>query len=90
MIPLCMEAGRCIEDEIVGSPHELDIALVLGIGFPPFLGGALRYIDTIGPGRFVDLASQYASLGPLYEPGADLLARSERNGHFFNSSKSKA
>src|SRR5690606_33780928 len=35
MVPLCMETVRCLEDGIVGSPAEADMALIYGIGFPP-------------------------------------------------------
>lgn len=42
------EAFKCIEEKIVNSPQELDMAMIYGIGFPPFLGGLLRYADQIG------------------------------------------
>src|SRR5690554_7082138 len=35
MVPLCLEAVRCLEDDIVASPAEADMALIYGIGFPP-------------------------------------------------------
>ena len=45
MIPLCLETVRCLEDGIVETAAEADMGLIYGIGFPPFRGGALRYID---------------------------------------------
>lgn len=48
MIPLINESIRCLEDKIVQTPIELDLALIYGIGFPPFRGGALKYADHIG------------------------------------------
>lgn len=42
------EAARCLEERIVARPRELDMAMVLGIGFPPFRGGLLRYADSLG------------------------------------------
>lgn len=69
MVPLCLEAVRCLEDDIVASPAEADMALIYGIGFPPFRGGALRYIDAMGVAAFVKLADGLAeTLGPLYAP----------------------
>ncbi len=53
MTPLCLETVRCLEDGIVGTPAEADMALIYGIGFPPFRGGALRYIDAMGLEAFV-------------------------------------
>ncbi len=42
------EALRCLEDGTIKSPRDADIGAVFGIGFPPFLGGPMRYIDAIG------------------------------------------
>lgn len=67
MIPLCTETVRCLEDNIVGSASEADMAMIYGIGFPPFRGGPLRYIDSIGVQQFVELCDRYAHLGKLYE-----------------------
>ncbi len=69
MVPLCLETVRCLEDDIVGSPAEADMALIYGIGFPPFRGGALRYIESMGVEVFVSQAERLAEeLGPLYAP----------------------
>ena len=68
MIPLCIETVRCLEDGIVDSPAEADMGLIYGIGFPPFRGGALHYLDSMGLAAFCELAAQYEDLGPLYQP----------------------
>ena len=65
MIPLCLETVRCLEDGIVETAAEAVMGLIYGIGFPPFRGGALRYIDSIGVAEFVALADKYAQLGAL-------------------------
>ncbi|MFT4652853.1 MAG: 3-hydroxyacyl-CoA dehydrogenase/enoyl-CoA hydratase/3-hydroxybutyryl-CoA epimerase [Patiriisocius sp.] len=67
MIPMANEAIRCIEEGIVGSAAEADMALLYGLGFPPFRGGIFRYIETMGLANFVALADKYASLGPVYQ-----------------------
>jgi 3-hydroxyacyl-CoA dehydrogenase/enoyl-CoA hydratase/3-hydroxybutyryl-CoA epimerase/enoyl-CoA isomerase len=80
MIPLCTETVRCLEDNIVGSAAEADMAMIYGIGFPPFRGGPLRYIDSIGTKAFVELCEKYADQGPLYEAPQmlkDLAAKGE-------------
>jgi 3-hydroxyacyl-CoA dehydrogenase/enoyl-CoA hydratase/3-hydroxybutyryl-CoA epimerase/enoyl-CoA isomerase len=66
MIPMCNEVVRCLEEGIVDTAAEADMALVFGVGFPPFRGGALRYIDTIGLANFVELADKYKDISPLY------------------------
>lgn len=82
MIPLCLETVRCVEDGIVESAAEADMGLIYGIGFPPFRGGALRYIDSIGVAEFVALADRYAELGALYHP-TDKLREMAKNGQSF-------
>ncbi len=83
MVPLCLETVRCLEDGIVGSPAEADMALIYGVGFPPFRGGALRYIDAMGVDAFVRLAEGLAEeLGPLYAP-TDRLREMARSGESF-------
>jgi 3-hydroxyacyl-CoA dehydrogenase/enoyl-CoA hydratase/3-hydroxybutyryl-CoA epimerase/enoyl-CoA isomerase len=67
MVPMANEAIRCLEEGIVASAAEADIALLFGLGFPPFRGGIFRYIETMGLANFVALADKYASLGPIYQ-----------------------
>lgn len=83
MIPMCLETVRCLEDGIVNSPAEADMGLVYGIGFPPFLGGALKYIDDIGVGKFVELCEKYSALGKLYEPTQKLKEMVKNNATFY-------
>jgi 3-hydroxyacyl-CoA dehydrogenase/enoyl-CoA hydratase/3-hydroxybutyryl-CoA epimerase len=49
--PMIDEAARCLADRIVRKPREIDLAMVLGTGFPPFRGGPLKYADSIGIGN---------------------------------------
>ena len=68
MLPMLIETIRCLEENIVDTPNEADTALIYGIGFPPFLGGALKYVDARGLDTICALADKYAHLGKLYEP----------------------
>ena len=36
MLPMIIESARCLEDKVVGSAIEVDMGLLLGLGFPPF------------------------------------------------------
>lgn len=83
MLALCLETVRCLEDGIVDSAIEADMGLILGLGFPKFRGGALRYIDHMGAGTFCALAQSYRELGPLYTPPALLLGMAERQERFY-------
>jgi len=83
MVPLCLETVRCLEDGIVETPAEADMALIYGIGFPPFRGGALRYIDALGVKAFVELADSLAELGPLYTPTDKLREMASKGERFY-------
>jgi 3-hydroxyacyl-CoA dehydrogenase/enoyl-CoA hydratase/3-hydroxybutyryl-CoA epimerase/enoyl-CoA isomerase len=67
MVPMFNEVARCLEEKIVASPHEADMSLLYGVGFPPFRGGACRYIDQTGVANFLAMADQLTPLGKLYE-----------------------
>ena len=83
MIPMCTETVRCLEDNIVGSAAEADMAMIYGIGFPPFRGGPLRYIDSLGVKEFVALCDKYAHLGGIYEAPQMLKDMAAKGESFF-------
>ncbi len=89
MIPLCIETVRCIEENIVASPAEADMALIYGIGFPPFRGGALHYLDQMGLDRFCQMAEKYAHLGPLYQPTENMQSMAASGAKFFQQEGDK-
>lgn len=67
MVPMATELARALEEGIVESAAEADMALVYGVGFPPFRGGIFRWIDSIGIANFVEMADKYKHLGKIYE-----------------------
>ena len=72
MLPMLLECSRCLEDGIVASPTEVDIALVYGLGFPPFRGGIFRWADATGAPALLAAAEKNAALGALYAPTQQL------------------
>ncbi|MCD9557842.1 fatty acid oxidation complex subunit alpha FadB [Photobacterium carnosum] len=75
MIPMINEVVRCLEENIIATPAEADMALVYGLGFPPFRGGVFRYLDNLGLANYVALADSHQSLGPLYQVPDGLRAK---------------
>jgi len=72
MLPLMVEAAHAFEDGVVDTVVELDMALLLGLGFPQYLGGALKYADWLGLDKVVALSERYAGLGPMYQVTAKM------------------
>ncbi|BCL68097.1 fatty acid oxidation complex subunit alpha [Vibrio nigripulchritudo] len=85
MIPMINEVVLCLEEGIIASPQEADMALVYGLGFPPFRGGVFRYLDSIGIAEFVAMAKQYADLGAMYQPPQMLIDMAERGESFYQT-----
>ena len=67
MLPMAIEMARCVEEGIVGTPAEADLALLYGVGFPPFRGGIFRWMDTVGMAHLAEASEKYAHLGKAYE-----------------------
>ena len=92
MIPMCLEAVRCLEDDIAASATDVDLSLIYGIGFPPFRGGALHYIDDFGIDKFVARADELAATaGPqkaMYQPTEKLRAMAASGKTFFGTAAS--
>jgi 3-hydroxyacyl-CoA dehydrogenase/enoyl-CoA hydratase/3-hydroxybutyryl-CoA epimerase/3-hydroxyacyl-CoA dehydrogenase/enoyl-CoA hydratase/3-hydroxybutyryl-CoA epimerase/enoyl-CoA isomerase len=83
-LPMLVEATRALEDKLVRDVRDVDLALIYGIGFPPFLGGLFFWADQVGPNRIVEKLKQYVSLGKRYEPTQILKNLAERNGRFYD------
>jgi len=55
------EAARALQEGIVASAQEADLALILGTGFPPFRGGLLRWADSRGIGAIHEALAGFAA-----------------------------
>jgi 3-hydroxyacyl-CoA dehydrogenase/enoyl-CoA hydratase/3-hydroxybutyryl-CoA epimerase len=69
------EAARCLAEGVAAAPDHVDLATVLGTGFPPFRGGLRRWALTLGEdrvrGALEGLAGRHgARFAPADELGA--------------------
>jgi 3-hydroxyacyl-CoA dehydrogenase/enoyl-CoA hydratase/3-hydroxybutyryl-CoA epimerase len=65
------EAARCLDQKILNSPDDADLGAVFGLGFPPFLGGPLWYVQTLGKTVVKDHLNQLTkTCGPRFEPAS--------------------
>lgn len=90
MIPMINEVVLCLQEGIIASPQEADMALVYGLGFPPFRGGVFRYLDSIGIQNYVQMAEQYQELGALYHVPQMLKDMAESGESFYQSQQSSS
>jgi 3-hydroxyacyl-CoA dehydrogenase/enoyl-CoA hydratase/3-hydroxybutyryl-CoA epimerase/enoyl-CoA isomerase len=83
MLPLIVEAAHALEEGVVATPAELDMALLLGIGFPAYAGGALKYADWLGLDRVVAQSERHAALGPQYAATARMREMATAGGRYY-------
>ncbi|MFN4257999.1 MAG: 3-hydroxyacyl-CoA dehydrogenase NAD-binding domain-containing protein [Gemmataceae bacterium] len=67
-LPMLVEASRVLAEQIVREPADVDMGLILGIGFPAQRGGILRWADQLGLAEVLAKLSRYESLGPRFQP----------------------
>ena len=67
------EAARCLDEGVLRSAAEGDLGAVMGLGFPPFLGGPFRWADTEGIVMRDDLRRLAERYGERYTPSASLM-----------------
>ena len=78
-----LESARCIEEGVVERPADADLGSVLGVGFPPWTGGVLSHIDTVGATVFVAACDALADAhGDRFRPSAWLRDRAATGTRF--------
>jgi 3-hydroxyacyl-CoA dehydrogenase/enoyl-CoA hydratase/3-hydroxybutyryl-CoA epimerase len=86
LLPMINEASLILDEKIVATAAELDLAMIMGTGFPPFRGGLLRYADALGgPYILARLDELSARVGPRYRPNAPLKRLAEKDGKFYQA-----
>ena len=80
------EAAHCLEEGIIASPRDGDVASVLGLGFPPFLGGPFRYADCLGIESVADqLRQMQYAYGASFTPAPMLEKMVREESRFYPS-----
>ena len=83
-LPMLVEATRVLEDGLVRDVRDVDLALIYGIGFPPFRGGLFFWADQVGVAKIVEKLRQYEPLGKRFEPTAMLTKLAANNSKFYD------
>lgn len=85
ILAMVNEAVKCLQENIVKNPAYLDMAMILGTGFPAFTGGLLKYADNRGIGNVCDKLNQLAALyGERFLPAEQLTEKAKNSGKFYN------
>ncbi len=86
VLAMINEAAMILDEKIAGSAADLDLAMIMGTGFPPFRGGLLRYGDSLGARylvtRLEDLA---APLGKRFAPTMPLRKLADSGTSFYEA-----
>ena len=78
------EASRCLEEKVVSNARYLDMAMVMGTGFPAFRGGLLRYADSLGIQHVTESLQQlYDVYGERFKPSQLLEDMAQKDGSFY-------
>ncbi|MGH7455233.1 MAG: 3-hydroxyacyl-CoA dehydrogenase family protein, partial [bacterium] len=85
VLPMINEAAMCLAEGIVRRPEDVDVGMIFGTGFPPFLGGLLRYADARGieniVGKLETLAGKY---GERFKPAERLMEMKQAREKFYD------
>jgi 3-hydroxyacyl-CoA dehydrogenase/enoyl-CoA hydratase/3-hydroxybutyryl-CoA epimerase/enoyl-CoA isomerase len=83
MIPMLTESARCLEEKIANTAIEIDMAVLLGLGFPPFRAGIFKWADMVGLKKLEEESKKWAHLGKVYEftPAMRAMAQTDQKYH---------
>lgn len=82
------EAAYCLQENIVKNAQHLDVAMIMGTGFPPFRGGLLKYADTYGLEKVLhSLLRLRDKHGMRFEPAGLLQELVQKGSTFYRGIK---
>jgi len=86
ILAMVNEASLILHEKIVATAGELDLAMIMGTGFPPFRGGLLRYAESLGLHYILARLDELSTrLGPRFTPNEPLKRLAERDGKFYQA-----
>jgi 3-hydroxyacyl-CoA dehydrogenase/enoyl-CoA hydratase/3-hydroxybutyryl-CoA epimerase len=77
-----VETARCLEEQVLRAPIDADVGAILGWGYPPFRGGPIGWLHTLGmPAAVATLDRLAERHGPRFAAPKilrDMAAKGER------------
>jgi 3-hydroxyacyl-CoA dehydrogenase/enoyl-CoA hydratase/3-hydroxybutyryl-CoA epimerase len=84
VLAMVNEAARCLDEGVLRSARDGDVGAVFGIGFPPFLGGPFRYVDSLEATVIVERLTALNGRFPgRFDPAAVLLDHARTQRRFY-------
>ena len=80
-----LEAVKCLDEGVITSVPDANIGSIMGIGFPPWTGGVVQFVNGYpgGLAAFVARAHELADrYGPRFTPPASLIAKADAGESF--------
>jgi 3-hydroxyacyl-CoA dehydrogenase/enoyl-CoA hydratase/3-hydroxybutyryl-CoA epimerase len=78
-----IETVRCLEEGVLRTIEDANIGSIFGIGYAPWTGGAIQYINQYGVRAFTERARELANeYGDRFSPPTLLLEKAESNDLF--------
>lgn len=79
LFPVVNEACRILAEGIAAKASDLDIASVIGLGFPSYRGGIIFWADCLGPTYICSKLKEWSkTFGEFFRPCAYLLERASK------------
>jgi 3-hydroxyacyl-CoA dehydrogenase/enoyl-CoA hydratase/3-hydroxybutyryl-CoA epimerase len=86
VLSMVNEAARILEEGVIATAGAVDLAMVMGTGFPPFRGGLLRYADSLGPRALLqDLEELQRAQGDRFAPSPVIERLADTDGRFYRA-----
>ncbi len=80
------EAAQCLQENVTKNAEQLDMAMIMGVGFPAFRGGLLKYADNIGIKKIVSRMEQLSNkCGKRFMPCDLLVKMAKENKTFYEN-----
>ncbi|MDX2082706.1 MAG: 3-hydroxyacyl-CoA dehydrogenase NAD-binding domain-containing protein [Rickettsiales bacterium] len=79
------EAAKCLEENIIKNARYLDMAMIMGAGFPAFRGGILRLADSYGIKKVVEDLQKFSQKYSRFSPCALLIKMAQSDQSFYEN-----